>query len=53
MIMTPRQLENKIFCFKDGKNKKRNLSKLLKSIVKGLSYFNYVDEDFLPTFKQF
>jgi hypothetical protein len=51
--MTPRQLENKIFCFKDDKNKKRNLSKLLKSIVKGLSYVNYVDEDFLPTFKQF
>jgi hypothetical protein len=53
MIMTPRELENKIFCFKDDKHKKRNISKLLKSIVKGLSYINHVDEGFLPSFKQF
>lgn len=48
--MTPKELENKIFCFKDDKHKKRNLSKLLKNIVKGLSYVNFKDEDYLPTY---
>lgn len=53
MIMTPRELENKIFCFKGGDAKKTNMNKALKSIVKGLQYVNFVDENFLPTFKQF
>ena len=53
MIMSPTELQNKMFCFKDAKNQDKNVNKLLKSIVKGLSYVNYVDEEFLPTFKQF
>ena len=50
MIMTPRELENKIFCFK-GDLKSTKMNKVLKSVVKGLQYVNFVDETFLPTFK--
>jgi hypothetical protein len=47
MIMTPRELENKIFCFKE-ETKNSNIHKMLKSVVKGLQYVNFVDESFLP-----
>lgn len=50
--MTPRELENKIFCFKNNA-KISNMNRALKSIVKGLQYVNFVDENLLPTLKQF
>jgi len=53
MIMTPRELENKIFQFKEDSFKRQNMNKILKSIVKGLQYVNFVEGNFLPTFKQF